>query len=315
MKIEFARPNLSATLLTVALVMTYQLGLAAEAYIIVDQGSGFILDSRAANKRHSPASLAKIASAMVTLDWIEASRKRSSEMIEISPVALSHGGANPVGLQIGDRASLRDLLYCALMASDNTAIMAIAEFVGADLLRASAPGDNPIGAFVYQMNQLAAKLSMRQTKFTNPTGLDHVSPRPVTTAADLARLARYATTDSGFRFYVSQKTRNIQVLRGGVNLQLTLQNTNQLLGQGEIDGVKTGRTARAGDCLILSAARAPESRTEGNTVYINPRRLIVVLLGSQDRFGEGSALMARAWILYEQWRAGGRITNAEQMLR
>lgn len=288
---------------------------AAQSYIIVDQVTGYILDAHRPNRRHSPASLAKIASAIVTLDWIEAGRKSPVEILTITPADLAHGGANPVGLQPGDRVSLRDLLYAALMASDNTAITAVARHVGSDLIRAGAPGAAPLQAFVFQMNQLAARLRMRDTRFTNPTGLDHASPRPVSTAADLARLTRHAMVDSGFRFYVSQQTRVIHIYRGPLDLPVTLKNTNQLLGVGDIDGVKTGRTARAGDCLILSASRAPETHTEGETVYITPRRIIVVLLGSQDRFAEGRALVSKAWALYEQWRAAGRTASPDQLLR
>ena len=93
-----------------------------------------------------------------------------------------------------------------------------------------------------------------------------------------------------------------------------IQNTNELLGNDRIDGVKTGTTRRAGECLILSADRPPESYREGATVFITPRRIVVVLLRSQDRFGEGAALMQKGWELYNSWASAGRKTTKKQVL-
>jgi D-alanyl-D-alanine carboxypeptidase (penicillin-binding protein 5/6) len=93
-----------------------------------------------------------------------------------------------------------------------------------------------------------------------------------------------------------------------------IQNTNELLGRDGIDGVKTGRTRRAGDCVILSADRPPESRREGEKVFVTPRRIIVVLLRSTDRFGEGLAYMQQGWSLYDAWAAQGRKTPRSRSL-
>jgi D-alanyl-D-alanine carboxypeptidase (penicillin-binding protein 5/6) len=112
---------------------------------------------------------------------------------------------------------------------------------------------------------------------------------------------------SAFRFYVSQQERKITLhLPEGEQTQFLLRNTNELLGTSAIDGVKTGTTRRAGECLILSAARAPESRKEGETHVITPRRVNVVLLGASDRFTVGAQLMQRGWQLHEEWAAQGR---------
>ena len=81
-----------------------------------------------------------------------------------------------------------------------------------------------------------------------------------------------------------------------------------------IDGVKTGSTARAGDCLILSSNRQPDVVRQGQMVTVYPRRLIVVLLGSTNRFGEGSGLVQRGWQLYDQWAASGRPADSKKTL-
>jgi len=64
--------------------------------------------------------------------------------------------------------------------------------------------------------------------------------------------------NSAFRFYVSQRERKIaiQSANGGQSAYL-LRNTNELLGVNSIDGVKTGTTARAGQCVIISCGKPP----------------------------------------------------------
>jgi serine-type D-Ala-D-Ala carboxypeptidase (penicillin-binding protein 5/6) len=113
---------------------------------------------------------------------------------------------------------------------------------------------------------------------------------------------------------VSQKERVISFNRAGRQLNYALRNTNELLGKNDIDGVKTGRTARAGDCLILSANREPQLLKQGEMITVFPRHLIVVLLGSTNRFGEGAALVQRGWQLYDQWAAAGRLADPKKLL-
>jgi len=287
---------------------------AAESFIIADAQTGFILDSKQRDIKLPVASLTKIATAMVVLDWAKLKKIELSTQVEINAVALAAGGSNPVGLQAGDRMSLRDLIYCSLLASDNIAATALANSVGSQL--PNAQGLDPIGNFVAHMNALARSLGMKRTLFLNPSGLDNQEKgaSPYSTAEDMARLTRYAYDAAGFPFYVAQASRQVHVSRAGVDTPFEITNTNELLGRDRIDGVKTGTTRRAGECLILSANRPPESYREGATVFVTPKRLIVVILRSQDRFGEGSALMHRGWELYNAWASQGRKTTKNQTL-
>ena len=66
--------------------------------------------------------------------------------------------------------------------------------------------------------------------------------------------------------------------------------------------------------MILSSERKPEVARDGAKVFITPRRIIVVVLGSRDRFGEGSALINKGWSLYDQWAADGRKTKSNLAL-
>ena len=197
---------------------------------------------------------------------------------------------------------MRDLLYAALVQSDNIAAYALAEHVGRALQAQLPPSGEaargtPVDYFVLQMNALAKHLGMERTRFLNPSGAD-ANEKPYSTAADIARLTRYAMKNAGFRFYVSQKEREIEFGRGPGRLRYLLRNTNELLGRENIDGVKTGRTQRA--------ARSAEIVQQDTKTLVTPRRLIVVVLGSSDRFGEGAALLERGWSLYDRWAAAGR---------
>jgi D-alanyl-D-alanine carboxypeptidase len=240
-------------------------------------------------------------------------------MVTIPQEAFVGTLENNIGFQPNDNITLRDLLYAALVQSDNIAAYTLAYHVGSKI-ESLLPSEGsskytPVDAFVAQMNALAKQLKMDRTRFVNPHGVDYkVKPLPYSTAEDMARLTRYAMNKASFRFYVSQKERQISFDRGGRRLNYVLRNTNELLGKMGIDGVKTGRTSRSGDCLILYANRQAEVVRQGQMETVYPRHLMVVLLGSTNRFGEGAALLQRGWQLYDQWAAGGRIADSKKML-
>jgi D-alanyl-D-alanine carboxypeptidase (penicillin-binding protein 5/6) len=289
---------------------------ASEAFIIIDSKTGYILQEQEAKKKHQIGSLTKIATAVVVLDWAEHKAGNLNQTVTLSPDAFVGTGENNIGFQPGDGVALRDLLYAALVQSDNIAAYTLADYVGSTL-ESSAAGSKvtPVAAFVGQMNALAKQLKMERTLFVNPHGIDDkVKPLPYSTAQDMARLTRYAMNKAGFRFYVSQKERQISIQRGKRKLGYLLRNTNELLGKQGIDGVKTGRTARAGDCLVLSANRESEIVKEGAMTAVYPRHLLIVLLGSADRFGEGSGLVQHGWQLYDQWAAAGRMADPKKLL-
>lgn len=277
----------------------------ADSYIIVDNQSGRVLGGSDENQKVQVASLTKVATAAVILDMVQIQRLALSEMVTVGALAMRAGGANPVGLMEGDQMSVRDLLYCALLASDNIAAMALAQHAGSRLPNPESL--SAAGNFVAHMNALARRLQMKRTLFLNPTGIDgSEGTQPHSTAADMARLTRYAYSEADFPFFVAQGSRTVKVVRGGQEMSFSIRNTNELLGQEEIDGVKTGQTARAGGCLILSSELSPEVKKDGATTYVSPRRIHIVLLGSRDRFSRGLALTREGWRLYNAWAAGGR---------
>jgi D-alanyl-D-alanine carboxypeptidase len=309
--------SLSSSLLAGVLPLLALLGAApasaeaaeksAAAYIVIDHASGHVLEEFNASKKLQVASLTKIVTAAVVLDWAHAANQSIDQLATVQPFRPEL--SNPQGVQWtpGDRATLKDLLYAALLQSDNIAAETLADFVGAAL---SGGQDRELHqvSFVSQMNALARKLGALNSRFLNAHGLDTLeSKRPYSTAEDMAKISAYAMANPAFVFYVTQKERRISIQRADGSKQgFQLSNTNRLLGRNGIDGLKTGTTKRAGECLIISAAKAPDVRKEGDTFFTTPRRLEVVVLGSEDRFTEAESLLQRSWAAHEAWVAAGR---------
>ncbi len=293
------------SILTLALTLLTSRDACAQAaaWVVTDSTTGFVLDSSNPAKKLPVGSLTKIAMAMVVLDWADAEKRDINELATAPNSIAGLNVVQGVGLTPGDRCTLRDLLYAAMMQSDNQAAETLAAHVGRML-----GGASPEEAFVAQMNALARRLGMAHTRFLNPHGLDGLERNdPYSTAEDMAKLTAYAMDNSAFRFYVSQKERKIMLQTAtGEQTQYLLRNTNELLGVNAIDGVKTGTTRKAGQCLVVSAARPPESIEKGGQHFITPRRLNVVVLGAADRFGLAASLLNRGWQRYDEWSAAGR---------
>jgi D-alanyl-D-alanine carboxypeptidase (penicillin-binding protein 5/6) len=272
------------------------------AYVIADNTTGTIIAGNNGAKKLPVGSLTKVATAMVVIDWSEATGNDLSQTATVPQSAMGLGAQPGVGFSAGDQCSLRDLLYAALLQSDNAAAQTLAHHVGNVL------GGKGVEAFVKQMNALARQLTMTRTLFLNPHGLDdNMRAYPYSTAEDMAKLTSYAMKNPAFRFIVSQKERRITYTNTlGEETQYLLRNTNNLLGNHGIDGGKTGLTRRAGGCLVVSSVKPPISTKEADQVMITPRRLNVVVLGSEDRFGVTAALVERGWQEYERWAAEGR---------
>ncbi|NBV87862.1 MAG: D-alanyl-D-alanine carboxypeptidase, partial [Verrucomicrobia bacterium] len=141
------------------------------AYIVMDHHSGHVLAEWNADKKLQVASLTKIITATVVLDWAHASGQSLDQMAMVPPFPKELLNPSGVAWKDGDKASLKDLLYCALLQSDNVAAQTLAEFVGQAL---SGGTDRELHnvSFVSQMNAFATKLGMTNTRFLNAHGLD-----------------------------------------------------------------------------------------------------------------------------------------------
>lgn len=225
--------------------------VTAQAAIVSDVTSGQVLAEKNAHQRLAPASTTKIATALVALQ-----QGQLEEQIVIPESALIEGAQ--MGLSPGQVVTLEELLYGLLLPSGNDAAMAIAQHIGGS-----------VDGFVAMMNQEAEALGLTDTHFANPHGLD--APDHYSSAYDLMVMARQALANPTFARIVSTPEYTFRGRR--------LTNRNELLGNYPgADGVKTGTTSTAGECLVASATR------QGHQV-------LVVVLGSQDRYGDASTLL------------------------
>src|SRR3954467_11264749 len=94
---------------------------AAQAYVIADAQTGYILEEQEGRKKLQVGSLTKIATASIVLDWAERRSGDLNQIITIPQQAFVGTTENNIGFQPGDSITLRDLLYAALVQSDNIA--------------------------------------------------------------------------------------------------------------------------------------------------------------------------------------------------
>ena len=127
----------SAFLASAALVRSTA---GAEAYLIADAQTGYILEEQDARKKLQVGSLTKIATASVVLDWAERRSGDLNQVVTIPQEAFVGTLENNIGFQPGDNISLRDLLYAALVQSDNIAAYTLAYHVGSKV-ESLAPGE------------------------------------------------------------------------------------------------------------------------------------------------------------------------------
>ena len=234
-------------------------GVTGPSYIVMEAGSGRVLLAHRSVERRAPASLTKVMTALMVLE-----RGRLDDIVTVdqSVKSLENTESMLVGLLPGDQISVRDLLYGVLLWSGNDAALVLARH---------AAGSEE--AFVNLMNKRATEMGLVDTRFANTHGLD--ARNHYSTAYDLARLARLAMQNQTFRDMVATPNRHFTVS----GEQYFMYNQNALLqSYTGADGVKIGFTDNAGQTIIGSAIR-------------DGRRLLVVVLGSKNRWADAMALL------------------------
>lgn len=244
--------------------------LTAKAAFAVDLTSNAELFADNADTPLPPASTTKLITALVVVQNAgldETVQIQAGDQVD--PAVYSH-----MGLEAGDEVTVRDLLAGLLIPSGDDAALALARYVGAKL-----PGDPatpPRDRFMAAMNRLATSLGMKNTHFVNPYGMD--APGHVSTARDLAIATRAFFQNQTLEQLVDQRVMTVQV--GGPRARaITLYSTNQMLGEPGVLGVKTGTTDAAGQCLVLAVSRQTD-------------RIVIVVLGSTDRYADARAILA-----------------------
>lgn len=238
--------------------------LLSRSALVIDQGSGRVLYEKNAHQAYPIASLSKMMTAIVVME----SKPQLEQRIQVRPEDRDVLKRTHSRLLIGSVLTRRDMLHIALMSSENRAASALSR---------TYPGGRAL--FVKRMNQKARQLGMRQTHFTDPTGL---TPRNVSTAYDLMRMFDYAYRFPLIRQFSTDKSYTVYPGRS----QLVYHSSDGLINNKSwnIQLQKTGYTDEAGHCLLLRT-------TSGKHTYV------IVILGGNGSYGHYTdAIHIKNWL-------------------
>jgi len=241
--------------------------LSAQSVFAKDINSGKTLFEKDPDTKLFPASTTKILTALTALDYY-----LPNEVVKVKRVGIE---GQKMGLILGEEIKAEDLMYGALIYSANDAAEVLAD-------NFCAPGKVVVEVwkcgreeFIKAMNKKAQELNLTNSYFTNPTGLDN--GKHLSTAKDLVRISEYAMKNPYFSKIVATEEYLAQSVGGKIKHKLV--NINELVG--EVDGVlgvKTGWTENARENLVTYIER-------------DGHKVMITVLGSQDRFGETKELI------------------------
>ena len=200
--------------------------------------AGAVVYEKNSNKRSYPASTTKIMTFIITAENVS-DLENTSVTIKQDIISGLDLESTVMGLSshIGEKVSVKDLLYGLMLPSGNDAALVLADYVGGG-----------ISGFVEKMNAKAVELGCKNTHFANPHGL-------YDTAHDMALIAKHAMKIKGFMDICN----TVYYTPDGFK---TLHNTNYMLdseaegGQYYYQytkGIKTGYLDEAGKCLVTSS--------------------------------------------------------------
>lgn len=243
-----------------------EIEISAKSALAYDFKEDFFLYEKNIHDKRPIASLTKLITAAITIDY-----SKLDETVYISERAISAEGNSGL-LKKGEVLTVRDLLAASLLESSNDAAYALAEYTGKKIVSNSGAKKDPVLYFVSIMNQKFNDLGLANSNFTDPSGLE--DSKSFSTAYDFASFIKYLRNNQNYDIIweiLKLKTYNTKS-----NLSYhEFESTNSLLD--EIDGVIGGKTGYTNNALgnLLLVLRGP-----------NDTEIIYLIMGSEDRFGE-----------------------------
>lgn len=223
-----------------ALIPQEELELDLKAALMYEMNSGTLLYTMNPDEKMYPASVTKVMTCLVAME-----KGNLEDVLTVSrEVVYSRdpAGSN-VDLKVEEKMTLKELLYCLMVASANDAASTISEYIA---------GSEE--AFVELMNEKAAELGCTNTHFANPHGLH--DENHYTCARDLAKIMMAALEYDIFNEIYSTKTYEVPATNKSEARQLV--STNYMIEQSQVEhyydkrviGGKTGFTTPAGRCFV-----------------------------------------------------------------
>lgn len=248
--------------------------MKAKASLLINDTSGTMLYSHNIYKKIYPASITKIVTALVALQY---GNMEDTVTVSYNASHITEYGAKLCGFQEGDKIVLKDLLYSFLICSGNDAGIAIAEHIAGD-----------VASFSELMNQEMQKLGAVHSHFVNPHGLH--DKNHYTTAYDLYLVFHELAKNDFFMEIVKQPeyTAKFRNKKNKKKKLYFLSTDRYLIGRAAapegitVLGGKTGTTSDAGSCLILYSKDKKENHfvsvvlkaEGGDDLYIQMNRLL-----------------------------------------
>ncbi len=224
--------------------------ITAPGGFVMNNGTGATLFGKAADTRRSTGSTTKIMTAKVVLAQRNLNLDAKVTIQKAYSDYIVSKNASSARLIVGDKVTVRQLLYGLMLPSGCDAAYALADKFGTGTTRAAR-----VKSFIGKMNAEARNLGLRNTHFDSFDGISNGSN--YSTPRDLTKLASSAMKNSTFRTVVKTKSTKQKVTtKTGGYRYMSWSNTNKLLStySGAI-GVKTGSGPQAKYCLVFAATR------------------------------------------------------------
>lgn len=216
-------------------------GIIAQSAIVMDMDTGEVIASKNAKVQRPVASTMKLLTSLIYAENISEGEtiQFTEEALKTTQTALN----NLKRINVGDRISSDDLMKAVMIYSANDAAYLMADAVSGNYKD-----------FVKLMNDKAKSLGLEDTYVVNPCGLESNAVDPenkeinLSTAYDMAIIAKEAYKNSWIRETISNANENITIDIEGETVPLKLR--NKILGQDGNVGGKTGNEVQAGHCFV-----------------------------------------------------------------
>ncbi|MER6435234.1 MULTISPECIES: D-alanyl-D-alanine carboxypeptidase family protein [unclassified Streptomyces] len=225
--------------------------IAAKGGYVMNNGTAATLYTKAADTKRSTGSTTKIMTAKVVLSQSNLNLDATVTIQKAYSDYIVRNNASQAHLIVGDKVTVRQLLYGLMLPSGCDAAYALADKYGSGSTMAAR-----VKSFIGKMNTTARSLGLTNTKFDSFDGIGNGNN--YSTPRDLTKLASSAMKNSTFKTIVKTKsyTAKTKTKTGGTRTMAAWTNTNGLLSSysGTI-GVKTGSGPEAKYCLVFAATR------------------------------------------------------------
>lgn len=224
--------------------------IGSPSAILIDSNTGKVLFEKNSKERRYPASLTKVMTAIIVLENCKLTDTATVSYDSVTNLSYGYVTGN---LQADEELSVKDLLYVMMVGSANDSAIVLAEHVSGS-----------VDEFSKLMNEKAREIGCLDTNFVNPNGVHNENH--YSTAYDLALIARYAMKNDIFREIVSTTHYTLPSTNKYEKNDRVFGTTNDLLVENNnnradnyyykyANGIKTGFTTPAGNCLIASASK------------------------------------------------------------